>query len=51
MLAVLGGEFTTLCSLLDREADPTTGEVEVDDLDPQLLSWRNNLLGRIDMVC
>ena len=50
MLAVLGGEFATLGGLLDRQADAATGEVEIDDLHPQLFTGRDDLLGRVDVV-
>ena len=38
VLAVLGGEFATFGGLLDRQADAATGEVEIDDLHPQLFA-------------
>ena len=50
VLAVLLGQLATLGGLLDRQADAATGEVEIDDLDPQLLAGRDDLLGRVDVV-
>ena len=50
VLAVLLGQLATLGSLLDRQADAATGEVEIDDLDPQLLAGGDDLLGRVDVV-
>jgi hypothetical protein len=50
VLAVLGGEFATLSGLLDRQADAAAGEVEIDDLDPQLLAGGDDLLGAVDVV-
>ena len=50
VLAVLLGQLATLGGLLDRQADPPAGEVEVDDLDPQLLAGRDDLVGRVDVV-
>ena len=47
---VLLGQLATLGSLLDGEADATTGEVEIDDLDPQLFAGRDDLLGRVHVV-
>ena len=49
-LAVLLGHFATLGGLLDRQADPTTLEVDVDDLDPQLFTGGDDLLGQVDMM-
>ena len=50
VLAVLRGDLATLGGLLDREADAPALEVEVDDLDPQLLARRDDLLGQLDVV-
>ena len=50
MLAVLGGDGATLGGLLDRQRDPATLEVDVDDLHPQLLAGGDDLLGRLDVV-
>ena len=50
VLAVLLGQLATLGGLLDRQADAAAGEVEIDDLDPQLLAGRDDLLGRVDVV-
>ena len=50
VLAVLLGQLATLGGLLDRQADAAAGEVEVDDLDPQLLAGGDDLLGRLDVV-
>src|SRR5829696_1207990 len=50
VLAVLLGQLATLGGLLDRQADPAAGEVEIDDLDPQLLAGRHDLVGRVDVV-
>ena len=50
MLAVLLGQLAALGGLLDRQADAAALEVEVDDLDPQLLARRDDLLGRLDVV-
>ena len=36
-------DAAALGRLLDRQADPPTGEVEIDDLDPQLLAGRDDL--------
>ena len=41
--------LATLGSLLDRQADPAALQVEVDDLDPQLLGRRDDLLGQVDV--
>ena len=51
VLTVLFGQFATLGCLLDRQADAAAGEVEIDDLDPQLFAWGNDLLWRVDVVC
>ena len=50
MLAVLGGELATLGGLLDRQRNAATRQVEVDDLDPQFLARRDDLLWRVDVV-
>ena len=50
MLAVLLGDLAALGGLLDRQADAAAGQVEVDDLDPQLLAGRDDLLGQIDVA-
>ena len=50
VLTVLLGELAALGGLLDREADATASEVEIDDLDPQFLTGRDDLLGRIDVM-
>ena len=50
VLAVLLGQLATLGGLLDRQADAAAGEVEIDDLDPQLLAGRDDLVGRVDVV-
>src|SRR5439155_15554538 len=50
VLAVLLRDLAALGRLLDRQADATTLEVEVDYLDPQLLAGRDDLLGQIDVV-
>ena len=50
MLLVLGGYHATLGSLLDRQADPTALEVQVDDLDPQFLAGGHDLLGQVHVV-
>ena len=50
VLAVLLGQLATLGGLLDRQADPPAGEVEIDDLHPQLLAGRDDLIGRVDVV-
>ena len=49
-LAVLLGDLATFGGLLDREADATTGRVEFDDLDPQFLTGRDDLVGRLHVV-
>jgi hypothetical protein len=49
-LLVLLGHDTALGGLLDRQADAAALEVEVDDLDPQLLAGRDDLLGEVDVV-
>ena len=51
VLTVLGGEFATFGGLLDRQADATAGEVEIDDLHPQLLTGGDDLLGAVDVMC
>jgi hypothetical protein len=48
--AIFLGQFATFGGLTDREADTATLEVEVDDLDPQLLARRDNLLWSFDVV-
>ena len=50
VLLVFGGDHSTLGSLLDREADSSALEVQVDDLDPQLLARGHHLLGEVDVV-
>ncbi len=50
VLLVLGCDHATLGSLLDRQADASALEVEVDDLDPQLLAGTDHLLGKIDVL-
>ena len=46
VLLVLGGHDATLGGLLDRQADSATVEVEVDDLDPELFTGRDDPSGR-----
>ena len=43
-LSVLLGNLATLCGLLDGEADSTTFKINIDDLDPQLFTRRDDLL-------
>ncbi|MEZ5204144.1 MAG: hypothetical protein R2701_07140 [Acidimicrobiales bacterium] len=50
VLLVLGRHRAALGRLLDRQADPATLEVEVDDLHPELLARGDDLLGEIDVV-
>ena len=50
VLAVLLGQLAALGSLFDRQADPATGEIEIDDLDPQLFARGDDLLGRVHVV-
>ena len=50
VLLVLGGHHATLGGLLDRQADAAPLEIEVDDLDPQLLTGGDHLLGQVDVV-
>ena len=47
---VLGCNYATFSSLLDRQADSATLEVEVDDLDPELFAGRNDLFREVDVV-
>ena len=49
-LAVLLGDLAALGGLLDRQADPTALQVDVDDLHPQLLAGGDDLLGQVDVV-
>src|SRR4029079_1175138 len=49
-LAILGGNLATLGGLLDRQRDPPAVEIDVDDLDPELLSGGDHLLGRLDVL-
>ena len=48
--AVLLGDLAALGRLLDREADPTPLEIDVDDLHPQLFARGDDLLRQVDMV-
>ena len=50
MLLVLGRHDATLGGLLDREADPSTLKVQVDDLHPEFLTWGDDLFGQLDVV-
>ena len=50
VLLELGGYHAALGGLLDRQADATTVDVEVDDLHPQLLAGGHYLLGQVDVV-
>src|SRR5690606_35440037 len=50
VLLVLGGHHAALRGLLDRQADPAALEAEVDDLDPELLTGSDDLLGQVDVV-
>src|SRR5687767_2554424 len=50
VLAVLGRHLAALGRLLDRQADATAGQVDVDDLHPQLLARGDDLLGQVDVV-
>ncbi|CAB4324459.1 unannotated protein [freshwater metagenome] len=50
VLLVLSSNNATFGSLLDGEADAATLKVEVDDLDPEFFAWRDDLLGKIDVV-
>src|SRR5690606_4334195 len=50
VLLVLGRHDAALGRLLDRQADATALQVEVDDLDPQLLARGDDLLGQVDVV-
>jgi hypothetical protein len=49
-LAILLGDLAALGRLLDREADPASLEVDLDDLDPKLLPGIDHLLGQVDVV-
>ena len=49
-LAVLGRDLAALGGLLDRQRDAPAVEVDVDDLHPELLARRDDLLGRLDVV-
>ena len=49
-LAVLRRDLATLGGLLDRQRDPPTFEVDVDDLHPELLAGGDDLFGCLDMV-
>ena len=49
-LAVLLGDLAPFSRLLDRQADTTTLEVDVDDLDPQLFARGHDLLRQVHMV-
>ena len=49
-LAILLGHLATFGGLLDRQADATALEVDIDNLDPQLLAGRDHLLGQVDVV-
>ena len=50
VLAVFLGEFSTFSSLLDTEADATTSQIKINDLDPQLFAGSDNLLGGFDVL-
>ena len=50
MVPPLGGDDTALGGLLDREADATALQVEVDDLHPELLARGDHLFGEFDVV-
>ena len=50
MTAVFLGKFSTFGGLLNRNADASTGKVEVDDLDPEFFTWCDHLLWRVDVV-
>ena len=50
VLLVLSGHHTTLGRLLDRQADPATLEVQVDDLHPELLARGDHLFGKLYVV-
>ncbi len=49
-LAVLLGDLAALGRLLDRQGDTAALQVDVDDLDPELLAGRDDLLGQVDVV-
>ena len=49
-LTVLLGDLAALGRLLDRQADPTALQVDIDDLHPQLLTGGDDLLGQVDVV-
>ena len=51
MLLILRSHLTTLCGLLDREADTASLQVQIDDLHPQLLTRGDDLFRQVDMVC
>ena len=44
VLLILGSNDATLSRLLDGQADSPSLKVEIDDLHPQFLSRRHNLL-------
>ena len=50
MLAILLGQLATFGGLLDRQADAAASQIEIDDLDPQFLAGRDDLLGGIDVM-
>ena len=50
VLAVLCSELAAFGSLLDRQADATTCEVKIDNLDPELFARCDDLLGTVDVV-
>ena len=47
---VFGGDLTALGGLLDRQRDPPAFEIDVDDLDPQLLTGCDHLVRLLDVV-
>ena len=50
VLLVFSGHHTALGRLLDRQADPATLEVQVDDLHPEFLARGDHLFGKLYVV-
>src|SRR5688572_11630376 len=48
---ILGRDLATFGRLLDRQADAPPRQIEIDDLDPELFTRSDDLLGGLDVMC
>ncbi len=50
VLLVFGSYRSAFCGLFNRQADASTLEVQVDDLDPEFFARGNYLFGKVNVV-